>query len=174
LALEPLELLKQIRDRVDGPTFCALNPLGVAERHAELRRGGFGSSSIPEGSRGAEPPIPVTSPVRRRDPQTNEPTEWWPPAPADAVDRELAKKARRYSQHIANALRELDSAFEIQGWFLTVAIATPTVEEVICANPACTNLLERGLKSGECQRCRKHKHRFGVNYPKKPAEAAAS
>lgn len=144
----------------------ALNPHAVMSKHAELLRGGFGTTSLLEGSRGSEPPIPVMQPVRARDDAGTE-TEWYPPALADPVDRELNRKARAYARHFDAAVRELRAALEIQSWFLVPApVQRDTAQKFIpCQNIRCPRGLEAGRNSGECSTCRSHRSKYGLPWP---------
>src|SRR5690242_16813433 len=118
MSLEPVEIVDDIHRRL-----AALHPWTVAARHADLQRGGFGGNSIPEGSRSSEPALPVSQAVIERD-ATGAAIRWGRVGPLDAVDRDLRRRAGSYAKHLANALRELDAAFEEQGWFLNGAEAT--------------------------------------------------
>lgn len=170
--LEPVEVLAAIRNRIDGPVDEALNPYAVATKHAELQRGGYGACSMPEGSRSSETPMPVGQPVTERD-NNGAPSKWGRISSSDATDRELKRRARQYSKCIFEAGRLLEQAYQQQLWFLK----RPEPEDFKlddpqypCKNLDCGNM--HPLEKAECGRCRTHKHRHGLPWPKLPADAA--
>lgn len=136
--------LGELAGQVDPPSFLA----GVAQ----LLRGGLPGQSMSDG-RGSSAGIPGF----------------------DKFDRLLRRKRRRYLQlyaEIERGLRELD---QMQQWLLPAPALTPDEErgKVPCANLRCLptdehpnwGYLEAGRKSGECGRCRLHRHRHGLEYP---------
>lgn len=165
--LEPLDMLELIR------LWCiTLDPLAVARKYALLQRGGYGADSMPQPSRTSETPMPVTQPVTERDPLTGEPTKWGPIVTVDPFDRELKRRARRFSKHLGRALEELTAAHEQQTWFLKAAEPPEEMKDYLCKNKACTNVHER--ESSECGRCRKWRHDHdSLPYPKTREEAAS-
>lgn len=112
-------------------------------RRRQWTRGGFGSSSIPEAPvHGGDPVLP------------------W----SDAVDQALYRDFQRIGQ-IAEASKKLsDELSRLLNRWLIAAPALPELS-VVCANPACGQLVEEGRKSGECQRCRQWRRRHNAPYP---------
>lgn len=162
--LEPVEVLAAIRARIE-----ILDPYSVATKHAELQRGGYGSNSMPEGSRSSETPMPIGQPVIERD-NNGTPTRWGRVSSSDATDRELKRRARQFSKCIFEAHRLLEQAYQQQRWFLEASEEVPEADEYPCKNLDCGNM--HHLPKSECGRCRKHRHDHGLAYPKKPADAA--
>jgi hypothetical protein len=141
-------------------------------KHAEYRRGGFGSRSIPEGSRSAEMPCPVSQYVTAVD-AAGVPTGWSQITSGDRTDREANRRARSYTRNLESAQRFLRAAIYDQSWFLETADPVPDPGIVPCANNDCGEAIEEGRKSGECAKCRQHRHRHGLAWPKLPHEVAS-
>ena len=125
----------------------AFSALRLDEFHRRVKdwtRGGFSASSIPEGSRSAEAALPLP----------------------DGFDRELDRLWRDTGKDLEQAARCLEAVVRRQNWLLFTAPPPPVLVEVACENVACDKWLEPGRKSGECSRCRQHRHRCGLVWPK--------
>ena len=158
---DALDVLSAIRHRTD-----TLNPVAVLTAHSELIRGGYPAMLMPEPVRSSERPIPVSQAVVEKTAE-GVPSRWGQIGPADRVDRDARKRAKRYVRHLEQALRELDAAIEHQSWFLQPSRAVPDDgPAVACANLACDQVLEPGRQKGECSRCRVHRHRHGTTWPR--------
>jgi len=88
----------------------------------------------------------------------------------DKDDRLIRRKRKAYIQGFDELAKVIAALQLLESWMLEVAEAVPDEETFECANLACTNPLERGLKSGQCGRCRTHKHRFGLDWPAKGSD----
>ena len=119
-----------------------LDPSTMHSRIRELRRGGLPSASMGGGSRGAETPLPLP----------------------DTVDQWLARQWRTYRANLAQAVGIIAGATQAQRSVLTV-MADNQLPTIPCGNLGCGELLEDGRQTGECGRCRVHRHRHGLAYP---------
>ncbi len=143
----------------------ALRPHDVAVVRAEFTRGGFGSSSMSEGSRASETPIPVSQPVLERN-GDGEPVRWGRVGPRDATDREMEKKGNLELQYLREIVRYAILAGSIESYFLVPVPLAEDEQFYPCTNPAC-HLPPHERKKGECGRCRKWRHDHGLAYPLK-------
>jgi hypothetical protein len=112
-------------------------------RYWELLRGGLPSNSLPGGARGAEMPLPAMDRFDRTLQQTWAQYQSW-------LRIAMATSSRtRRATAIHNAAR-------IQTWFL---LKPDPIEDIMCDQPHCTNLLELGRKSGKCAMHRMREYR---------------
>lgn len=142
---QPFEALGRIRMLV-----AELEPHQFRARMRDWQKGGLPSSSMPEGSRTAEAPLPLP----------------------DRFDRMLRERWFGYRADILKAAALLERALRAQNWLLQPAERLPEETPVPCANLACTQTLEPGRQSGECSRCRVHRHRHGLPWPQTREGAA--
>jgi hypothetical protein len=127
-------------------TLDKLDITSVMSKHAEYRRGGFGSRSIPEGSRSSETPCPVTQHVTARD-AAGVPTGWSPVTSGDRTDREAHRHARAYVRYLEQMAYAARSLLIEQNWFLETAKPLPDEAPTPCSNLACPDgFLEDGRK----------------------------
>jgi hypothetical protein len=139
----------------------------IERREAEWTRGGHRKSSIGEGSRGSEFPIPVSQKVRdRRNDGT--PTRWGQVGPADDVDRLIGRHKKAWERALVDAANALTRAAQSAAWFCEIADPIEDPPETPCANLRCTDMLEEGRHSGECAKCRKHRSRHNIEWPLLP------
>jgi len=124
-----------------------LNPSAFLSRAADYSRGGLPGQSMSDGRGGGEG-IPGF----------------------DKDDRLIRRKRKAYIQGFDD-LQKLIAALELlEGWMLNIPEPIPDDPIFPCGNLACTNVLEAGLKSGQCGRCRTHKHRYGLDWPAKGSD----
>ena len=128
--------LTKIRDLTE-----TLNPSAFRSKAREWRRGGLPRTSFSDGPRGSETPLMAS----------------------DTFDRWLAMTEKTYAKHIIQAVNALETALRAQNGLLIKAPAVPDEPEFPCKNLACGNLHHR--ETAECDRCRQHRHRYGLTYP---------
>ena len=129
-------------------------------------RGGHRNSSIGQGSRGNEIPMPVSQTVTGRN-DDGSPNRWSAIGPADEVDRAIRRIERTIDRSLQEGLRALTIVVEQLHWYQT-ATTLEAEPETPCANLRCDQMLEAGRTGGECSRCRKHRSRHGISYPQVP------
>lgn len=122
-----------------------LKPQEFNSRVKELRRGGLPSASMGEGRRSSDQKLPGP----------------------DKVDRMLKEASTEYAQIVQNVWRSLRRAKSIED--AVCAVAEVSKSPAICANPRCSDEL-KDRATGECSKCRVHRHRHGAPWPMVPAE----
>ncbi len=162
-------VFEDLLKRFNGPMSDVLQPSLFALKVSELTRGGFGASSMPEGSRASERPIPVSQPVAERD-TDGFPLRYGQIGPADPYDRVLQRAVREHHRLLTEMLRLADRAFILERGILDKAEAVPDIESWPCMNARCDNLHER--KQSQCDRCRQWKRRHGLEFPLTREETA--
>lgn len=144
---QPFEALGRIRMLA-----AELEPHQFRARMRDWQRGGLPSSSMPDGSRTAEAPLPLP----------------------DRFDRMLKERWFGYRADILKAAALLERALRTQNWLLQPAERPPDMPAPVpCMNVACDRFLEEGRKSGECSRCRNHRRNHGEQWPKTSRPPAA-
>jgi hypothetical protein len=157
--------MKFVRATADEPEITEM-----FGRYRDYFSGGFGSRSIPEGSRSSETPLPVRQPVKTRD-AAGVPTAWFPPQSGDETDR-LAKHHMKGAVHAAMQMERWARVFiSHKSWFTVKPKPIEDDPVIPCGNNDCGDALEVGRKSGECDKCRRHRSRHGLAWPKLPHDA---
>lgn len=159
---------------VAAQLFALIDPVLFERRLLEHERGGLPGDSMPEPSRSADAPMPVTDVPVARDPDTGKvlATE---PGVKDAHDRQIEKHRGSYHHDLRQLRRLLERLVETQSWATEKSKAVPDVVDYPCANPNCwdeenpTMPYFHSRPNGECAACRTHRRRYGVQR-QKPAE----
>lgn len=117
------------------------------DRGSELRRGGLPSQSFGVGVSGGDWVWPIDDHGFGRD----------------AFDRLLDQADSEYGELVQNVLRASVrlQAVENERLLTRLPFNVPEPVAVKCANPSCDDALEGGLRSGECDKCRKYRSRYG-------------
>ena len=123
------------------------SPGAFEARIAELVRGGLPSQSMGSGIRSTWSGPDVDEHGNCRD----------------AEDQWFEQRRSLHAMLIARILEDATQlqAIEREVLLTRLPFAVPDPVAVKCANAPCDNALENGLRSGECQRCRKARSRTG-------------
>lgn len=121
-----------------------LNPADIRHRAHEWTRGGYPTTSMPEHGTQTDPPILTF----------------------DRDDRTIHHMLTDYQLHLTKAAVHLEHARRIEGWFRNTAKPPEEPGQFMCSNSACTDPLEQGRRTGECDKCRRHRSRHALAWPK--------
>lgn len=146
--MKPIGLLAAIID-----TAQRLQPATFDRKVKEYRRAGLPSQSMGEGVSGSSETI----------------------LPAfDKADRRFNRLAKEHQRLLERIWVDIRAVESIEQQVLLVAPAVPDEPVFMCANPACSNPLEPGLKKGDCGRCRVHFHRHKARWPHESADVVVT